>query len=230
MVLDAQTPPAYNAGDASDEDRRREMSALIEHLRNFNRKERFILLREALGADTFALDAGFRARLGDTIGVNVPTGALVAMDYHLDWLQMALYLAATPSPPSPIPNSDLFRANQEDVDLLVAFDEEATTHLVLLEAKMETGWTNRQLHSKAQRLRLIFGSDRPGVDLATPHFVLASPKKSERIRTDTWPEWMTRDGAPLWTELPRPPGLREVTRCTASGKVSASGLFLRIDS
>ena len=206
------------------------MSTLIDHLRSFNRKERFILLHEALGEDTFTLDEGFRARLGASIGVPVPADAYVAMDYHLDWLQMALYLAATPAPPSPIPNSDLFRANQEDADLLVAFDQDATTHVVLLEAKMETGWTNKQLHSKAQRLRLIFGSDRPGVDLATPHFVLASPKKSERIRTDTWPEWMTRDGVPLWMKLPRPPGLREVTRCTPGGKVSALGLFLRIDS
>ncbi len=114
------------------------------------------------------------------------------MDYHLDWLQMALYLAATPSPPSPIPNDDLFKANQEDVDLLVAFDDTATTHLVLVEAKMETGWRNSQLRSKAQRLRLIFGTGRPGAASATPRFVLASPKKPGRLRTDSWPEW---DGA-----------------------------------
>ncbi len=204
------------------------MSALIEHLRNFNRKERFILLREALGAETFTLDAGFRARLGETISVPVPADAFVAMDYHLDWLQMALYLAATPSPPCPIPKRDLFEANQQDVDLLVAFDGREATHVVLLEAKMETGWTNKQLHSKAERLDLIFGADRPGVSLATPYFVLASPKQSEQILVSGWPEWMTRRGAPLWMELPRPPGLQKVTRCTADGKRSKSGLFLKL--
>ena len=115
------------------------MSDLITHLRSFNRKERFILLREALGTDTFCLDDAFRERLGNLLGVTVPADAFVAMDYHLDWLQMALFLAATSSPPSSIPNDDLFKANQEDVDLLVAFDDAATTHLVLLEAKMETG-------------------------------------------------------------------------------------------
>ena len=54
------------------------MSALIEHLRSFNRKERFILLREALGSDT--LGDAFRRRLGDCIGVPVPADAFVAMD------------------------------------------------------------------------------------------------------------------------------------------------------
>ncbi len=205
------------------------MSDLITHLRSFNRKERFILLREALGAKTFSLDNDFRERLGNLLGLTVPADTFVAMDYHLDWLQMALYLAATPSPPSPIPNDDLFKANQEDVDLLVAFDGAGTTHLVLVEGKMETGWTNSQLRSKAQRLRLIFCTDRPGTSLATPHFVLASPKESERVRIDTWPEWMAPNGTALWMELPRPAGLREVTRCREDSRVSASGGFLRID-
>ncbi len=152
------------------------------------------------------------------------------MDYHLDWLQMALYFAATPSPPSPIPNDDLFMANPEDTDLLIAFDEDETTHIVLLEAKMETGWINEQLHSKAQRLDLIFGAGRPGVNLATPYFVLASPKQSEQILVSGWPAWMTRRGVPLWMALPRPPGLQKVTRCTADGKRSKSGLSLKLRS
>ena len=205
------------------------MSELITHLQSFNRKERFILLREALGADTFSLDDGFRERLGEVVGATVPAAAFVAMDYHLDWLQMALYLAATPSPPSPIPSDDLFKANQEDVDLLVAFDGAATTHLVLVEAKMETGWTNSQLCSKAQRLRLIFGTGRPGAHLAKPYFVLASPNRPERLKTDDWPDCMTRAGEPVWMELRRPPDLRKVTRCTKDRRASAGGGFLRID-
>lgn len=198
------------------------MSALIEHLESFNRKERFHLLREALGEKTFKLDRKFRTRLGRKIGVKIPGDAFVAMDYHLDWLQMALYLAENPSPQSPIPNPDdaLFRANQEDVDLLVAFDEGAKPHLVLVEAKMETSWTNKQLGSKVKRLRHIFGEDRPGADLVEWHFVLASPKESRNIDTDCWPPQMTRDGKPVWMELPRPPRLVKVTRGTAgSGTV-----------
>ena len=209
------------------------MSELIEHLRSFNRKERFILLREALGSD--ALGDAFRRRLGDSIGKEVPAGAFVAMDYHLDWLQMALYLARTPDPPPRIPKQDVlgegpadFNANQMDVDLLVAFDEGATTHLALLEAKMETGWTNRQMLEKAKRLRQIFG-DSPDRSLADPCFVLLSPRRPQRLETDDWPGWMTRGGKPVWMKLPRPSGLRKVTRCAPDGRPSAGGKFLRID-
>ncbi len=206
------------------------MSALIKHLQDFNRKERFILLREALGADTFTLGDDFRERLRTTIDVAIPPDAFVAMDYHLDWLQMALYFAATPSPPSPIPNDDLFMANPEDIDLLVAFDGDDTTHIVLIEAKMETGWITEQLDSKAQRLGRIFGAGRPGADLATPHLVLASPKKSERALASAWPESLARRGAPRWMVLPRPPGLQKVTRCTVEKKQSKAGRYLKIHS
>ena len=70
------------------------MSTLIEHLRSFNRKERFILLSHALGRDR--LGEGFRSRLREAISRTVPETAYVAMDHHLDWLQLALYLADKP--------------------------------------------------------------------------------------------------------------------------------------
>ena len=209
------------------------MSDLIDHLRSFNRKERFILLREALGRDT--LGDAFRRRLSDAIGVAVPDGAFVAMDYPLDWLQMALYLARTPSPSHPIPKGDVLGSgqqglneNQMDIDLLVAFDEGVTTRLLLLEAKMETGWTNRQMLRKAERLRQIFG-DRPDRSLADPCFLLVSPRPPQQLKVDTWPGWMTRGGDPIWMKLPRPTGLRKVTRCATDGRPSANGDFLRID-
>lgn len=204
------------------------MSNLLTHLRSFNRKERFILLTEALG--THRLGEGFRARLGKAIGIAVPADAYVAMDYHLDWLQMALYLADSPKPRQRIRNDGLVAGNQEDVDLLVAFDEDPTTHLVLVEAKVEAGWTNGQLNSKANRLRRIFGEGRPGAQLATPHYLLMSPRPpSPAVSTAGWPPWMVRDGRAAWMELPRPPDLRKVTRCDEDGRSSAAGGFLRID-
>ena len=205
------------------------MRTLIDHLRSFNRKERFILLREALGEATFRLDEDFRRRLGGLLGVSIPADAFVAMDYHFDWLQMALYLADNPSPAMPIPNDGLVRGNQEDTDLLVAFENGRTTHLVLVEAKVEIGWTNKQLRSKAERLASIFEQGRLGADLATPHFVLVSPSESAGIKTDSWPDWMTSRGKPIWMKLPRPHGLRKVTRCTAEEVRSARGHYLRID-
>ena len=204
------------------------MPSLVDHLRSFNRKERFILLSDALGRER--LGEGFRTRLGEAIGMAVPAAAYVAMDYHLDWLQMALYLAGNPEPPKRIPKGDLFAGNQEDVDLLVAFDGESTTHLVLVEAKVETGWTNKQLRSKSERLARIFGEGRPGAHLTTPHYVLASPRPpTENVSTDGWPSWMTWAGRRVWMELARPHGLRKVTRCDGEGRPSAAGEFLRID-
>lgn len=72
----------------------------IDYLQLLNRKERLHLLREALGETTFRLDERFRTRLQSCLrdsprgAVSIPPDAFVAMDYHLDWIAMALRLAA----------------------------------------------------------------------------------------------------------------------------------------
>ncbi len=112
------------------------MPDFIKHLRSFNRKERFYLLQAALGEDTFSLAPGFRERLENELGLTVPRDAFVAMDYHLDWIALALYLSVTPDPPDRIPKAgSLAEVNksQMDIDLLVAFNAGATTHIVLIE-------------------------------------------------------------------------------------------------
>ena len=207
------------------------MATLLENLRSLNRKERFILLREALGQHTFTLDSAFRASLKRSFGVDVPPDAFVAMDYHLDWIQMALYLTENPEAETPIPDPDqeLFKANQQDVDLLVAFEGKSKTHVTLVEAKVETAWNNRQLCSKARRLRAIFGEEGGRYSFAKPYFLLASPKEPERVRNDAWPKWMAPDGEARWVKLPRPEGLIKVTRCTPEGETAQSGGHLRVD-
>ncbi len=215
------------------------MSEIIKHLKSFNRKERFILLCEVLGYknQTFRLDSEFRRKLGKCIELTIPPGdnVFVAMDYHLDWIQMALYLADNPKPDCPIPNHDtnrLFEANQRDVDLLVAFEEDKTTHLILVEAKGDTGWTNEQLNKKAKRYARIFDQDRPGSSTVCPHFVMMSPKRSDRIQPkEYWPVWMKRDdGNPRWLCLRLPKGLRKVIRCSKERKNDAKGNHVRIQS
>lgn len=202
-------------------------SNLIKHLRSFNRKERFHLLRAALGADTFTLDDDFRERLSKPLGVAVPPDAFVAMDYHLDWLQTALVHAGTPELPKTAPKPAGFAGTQIDVDLLVAFDGDETTHLVLIEAKMETGWSNKQACKKAEQLRTIF-SDPPDTALSHPHYVLLSPTRPQRLRTERWPSWMHRDGKPRWMPLDRPDDLLKVTRSDANGTPSARGECISI--
>ena len=116
---------------------------LIAVLKRFNRKERFHLLHHALGyeGESFRLGEKFRKALGANIDVRVPPDAIVMMDYHLDWISMAVWLAGRTKLPTkqvPVPNEGRVAGNQEDVDLLVAFRSKGTAHLVLVEAKGNT--------------------------------------------------------------------------------------------
>lgn len=195
------------------------MSQVIDYLERFNRKERFILLSHVLGQEdqkAFRLNRRFREDLGDKIQTPIPDDAFVAMDFHLDWLQMALYLADKDNSMScAIPNDHLVKGNQEDLDLIIAFQDECTkeVHLVLIEAKADTGWTNKQLKSKAERLRRIFGRHSCNTELVKPHFVLMSPREPSKVEIDTWPSWMKeRGGSCLWMELFLRDGLLKVTR------------------
>lgn len=198
------------------------MSKVIEHLEVLNRTEPFHLLRQVLGKSTFRIDRGFCEELGTLLHVPIPGNAFIGMDYLLDWISLAVRFTDKSLPKGPVLNigNDLFEANPLDADLLVAFDIRTTTHVVMIEAKGDTGWGNEQLQKKADRLRKIFsGTNRNRV---TPHFVLMSPRRPCRINVKNWPDWMY-DGhrnAPHWLELPLRPTLCKVTRHTEdSGKV-----------
>ena len=201
---------------------------LIDRLKSFNRKERFILLHHALGfADyTFRLSDRFRGELSTCVGLAIPRSAYVAMDYHLDWLQMAIFLAATPEPEWPIANEGLVCGNQEDIDLLVAFERDGTHRLVLIEAKGDTSWRKRQLCSKVDRLSRVFAN----MDVAVPVFVLMSPASPRQVKCAHWPDWMKQvDGTPYWLELPLPDGLVKPVRCDAGGMIGHAGGFVKVE-
>ena len=220
------------------------MTQAIEILRSFDRKERFAVLREALGFDAEAkteansprLGDRFRERLSNCIGIDVPERAWLAMDYHLDWIEMSLYLAAKGEVPDKTPfrneHFPKINQNQQDVDLLIAFEGdgtgEATTHMVLIEAKAYLGWNNAQLNGKAERLREIFGGQGTCWRAVTPYFVLMTEKRSKQIRTQSWPKWMTKRDQPMWLDYDLPPR-RKITRCTANGNSCRNGGHLRLD-
>lgn len=198
------------------------MTALLEYLESFNRKERFILFEAAIGPPGIRLGRGFRDRVGAAFGLEIPADALVATDYHLDWLHASL-LSLRADTTKPLPNDGLIRGNQEDIDLLVAFADGPSTRLLLLEAKAATGWGNRQLQSKADRLRAIFGARGDAFPEAVPQFALLSPRRPVRLDTATWPEWMRQGGEPVWLELPMPRNRRRVTRTDERGRPAADG-------
>lgn len=217
------------------------MTTLIQYLESFNRKERFFLVGAALGNPDFRLADNFRTKLGEAFGVHVPSNVFVAMDYHLDWLHTSLFLMHSGADEAAVHSNDgpIASGNQEDTDLLVAFEEGDITHLLLIEAKAYTGWTNKQMKSKACRLKRIFGADGTNYPQVKPHFCLMSPRPSKRLDVRCWPHWMTcktktdaqgeESRKPIWRELTVPGGRRRVTRWDAeTGKASVTGESFRI--
>ena len=68
------------------------------------------------------------------------------MDYHIDWLYASLNLAKDNNPAKVYPNEkNVIKGQQEDIDWLIAFKGQSKYHLVLIEAKGVTGWSNKIL-------------------------------------------------------------------------------------
>jgi hypothetical protein len=202
------------------------MSRFVDLLQMLNRKERFFLVGFALDNQQFALGVRFRELLQAEFHVEVPEDAFVAMDYHFSWLYAAAVLSQAEGL-GPFPSGGgIERGNQEDIDLLVAFDDEAITRVLILEAKGVTGWNNRQLRSKLERLASIFGTEsNPGrFPFLRPDFAILSPIRPIGVDTTDWPGWMTdQPGRPHWIEMPAPGDLLKVTRCDSHGKTAANG-------
>lgn len=157
------------------------------------------------------------------------------MDYHLDWLYGALFLASHDEAAiylnqtsTLIPDLDkrMVSGNQEDIDLLVGFELDGICHLLILEAKGVTGWSNSQLLSKARRLEAIFG--QYGQEIfpnVQPHFAILSPYDPPKLDSSKYPVWMLEDGLVRRIPLKIPAGLKKMARCDASGKPKANGDF-----
>jgi len=206
------------------------MDYLVPHLRRFNRKERFFLVGLALGNEAFRLGHEFRQKLSEVLGLSIPDDAFVAMDYHLDWLFAAIYLAAASSPPGPYPrNSRLLTGTQEDIDLLVAFDGDKHSHIIMMEAKGVTSYSNRQFESKVARLSTMFTI--PQAERVIPHLVLVSPMRPRYVRYDTCPPWMFgKDSQVAWVQLPMPSDMLKIVRCTENGAPNSQGKYWKVEA
>lgn len=214
------------------------MPRLIENLRRLNQKERFYVVAKALqGADTFTLDPEFRCELSATLGIVVPPDAFAAMDYHLDWLYAALYTTNYGASGEVHLNEDkesTITGNPADMDFVIAFENGAAeTHLVLIEAKGATGWKNKQMNSKAKRLRVILGDDSatrwPNIPGLRVHFVLMSPGNQRRLEVEGYPSWMNgASGTPAYIRMPMPDNLLKITRCDVDGKPGREGTHWKL--
>jgi hypothetical protein len=214
---------------------------LSVYLSKFNRKERFFVVADATGEESgelhepsLHLTEGFRSRLGDAIGTEVPAHAWAAVDYHLNWLHAALQWKAGATHPYQrgelasrfaVGGVELVSGNQEDVDLIVSWTGVGgVAQVVFVEAKAYGSWANSQMGHKIPRLTAIVEQARSaGLDVE-PRLVLSSPKRPVKLRTDDWPAWaLTRDGGLRWMRLAAAGPRLGVERCDDSGLRSSTG-------
>ena len=201
------------------------MSRLIGYLKQFNSKERFFLVGHILGNPDFLPSVEFREDLGNVLGLQIPDTVFSAMDYHLDWIYASLTLASDKEPVKIHTNTDsIIKAQQEDVDFLIAFEEGNETHLIFFEAKGVTGWTNKQMSSKVSRLKQIFGEDGEKWRGVTPHLVFISPNEPQKLTMDDW-RWCAPEGKVPWMKLSIPEGLIRVRRCDKDGTEDIEGEY-----
>lgn len=199
-------------------------SQLVNALSRFNRKERYWLLLDAVGTPFLDLDAKFLDKLRNVLNIEIPERPWWAFDYHFDWLHAVLsfgpdYNFPDPSTPQPNPGKEI-RGNQEDIDLIVAFD----TTIILIEAKLTTAWTNSQMKSKIERIVKL---PRDHINL---HLVLSSPRSTKKLELDGWPNWALSHQ----NEVPAPHHIvlnhgdasaksLSVSRCDSEGNITKSG-------
>lgn len=160
--------------------------SLIDRLKCFNAKERYWVVHAALGhfkpSREFLEDAAKAAGVPPPV-IGCPDKSIfLAMDYHLNWLCAALWVALTPSAKAGTPISNrrspsanmtqdhgtagllgngraLMENSQEDVDLLLAYPRpDGITQVILIEAKCTGTFTPSQLGSKFSRLEGILDS------------------------------------------------------------------------
>lgn len=223
-------------------------SSLVQYLQMFNRKERYWLLKNALGElhSDLPLSISFRKRLSAVIEQNIPEDAWWAIDFHIDWLFGALVLdrmGSSDGEPLQNPQSEgmesrghrLIRGTQEDFDLIVAFDRT----IILIEAKGVTNWGNEQLASKCRRLHewdqlseKIVSS--PNEQMPFDIFlVLTSPKRSQHLKQLDWPNFVRLDGdIPFFLPLDlsaAPEFFYAPERCDLERRPAASGNHWRLN-
>lgn len=196
---------------------------LITLLKNFNRKERFFLIGQVLGNKGFTLSQSFRDQIGEKLSIEIPVDSFVAMDFHLDWIYATLLASTKESLNFIEPNPLKLNSNQEDIDLFIAFKQNENYHLILIEAKAETGWTNKQLSSKSTKLKAIFGEDKCIWKNIIPHFLITSPRKPRDLKIDLLPLYLQKSMDEIWFQLHIPNDLTKITRCNDIGKSSING-------
>ncbi|WP_323935948.1 hypothetical protein [Aeromonas veronii] len=212
---------------------------LIDNLKSFNRKERFYLIGQMLGNPEFRMDDKQLDKISNLIGLTIPRKYFSAMDYHLDWIYASLFLTQNDANTAFIRNliendgvkiDYQISGTQEDVDFLLAFlDEKKITHIVMIEAKGDSYFSNGQLDSKNKRFKAIFGNENTWPNVR-PHFIICSPKKPQKIKIEEPAYFIFKNSKLPWLELDMGNGKNKVTRCVKNGEPSNNGKHWKVES
>ncbi|EKP0279811.1 hypothetical protein JGK46_003717 [Aeromonas bestiarum] len=212
---------------------------LIKNLKSFNRKERFYLVGQMLGNPDFHMDNKQLDKIYDLINIKIPREYFAAMDYHLDWIYASLYL--TQNNPTGRVERIFIEENgiaidhqisgtQEDVDFLIAFvDHENITHIVMIEAKGDSYFSNSQLDSKNKRFKAIFGNKDTWPNVK-PHFLICSPKEPQKINIEEPAYFIFKNSTLPWFELDIGDEKNKVTRWGEDNKPCSDGKYWIVES
>ena len=202
------------------------MSALVD----LNSKERYFVMNALLDLKTHSLSTGMNRLISGVLELEIPKNNLVFLDYHLDWVTAALVAGTQRGKKPTYKNTGMATVlgNQMDIDALIAFELDGKTHLLFMEAKGVGAWNNKQLNTKVSRLNKIFGGPQGEIEQTVPHFALLSPYKSENLKTKNWPDWMLKNGEPLFFKLNMPNPIWTVERCSEEGKRTRSEGFWHV--
>ena len=200
--------------------------SIIEHMKSFNRKERFHLIGQFMGNQDFSLSNETLNIISELIGVKISTAYFSAMDYHLDWVYASLAISIKSGNVPRTRDLECVTGTQQDVDFIIAFkDDSNITHIVMIEAKGKTSFANTQMISKGKRLKAIFGEDGDKWKNVKPYFLICSPNKPKKLKVETLPKFMTNSETDdlIWFQLHMPSSQQKVTRCNEAGKSELNG-------
>ena len=179
-----------------------------------------------MGNQDFRLANETLSNISKLIGVKISTEYFSAMDYHLDWVYASLAISLKTGGTPRVREPDCITGTQEDVDFILAFkDSNDITHIVMIEAKGKTSFTNKQMINKGKRLKAIFGEDGDIWGNVKPYFLICSPKKPQRLELKTLPKFMidNESGDLTWFILNMSDSQQKVTRCNKHGESKQNG-------
>ena len=194
---------------------------VLENLKKFDRKERGFLVRLMTGMD-FTLGEDIKEKIEEKLSIKIPDKYFTAMDYHLDWIYASLYLSQDDikkDAEHKIPFKECISGTQEDMDWIVVYKDEENESLnfVLIEAKGDASFSNKQMESKIKRLGEIF-CDFDGVNV---YLLLVSPKCPEKlVVTFKHDKFKFKNGPfndinKMWLSMP----MNEIQKIVRHGKI-----------